>query len=480
MSMKPMKSSYLGLILLTLLAAVPASRGNPPQIGEGVQWGNYSYKKLTAPVELELVRKGETIDTIAIAQGTVVSTETTETGEVKAYWMGETFTVPENIVTDIHKDPSTAKDKAVAPMPELQTSKGILTNVTLNKEYGTSVMIRHDQGSAFVDKVDLSDDAQIKLGLKDAPAETVKLKTSDGWHTTLARTTAFLNRNPFLSKPKREPKARKFHKHLKREHFEGWPLEEMLWYNQKARSNDGMWKAPMEIGQEATMDSQKPDYYGTNYEKLYQVSLRPQLEKLGIKALQQTGKNCGLFAGSNLLIASLKLAGKPCYMGPYDMAKFFANTTGKNASEDSQEKFIMMYAYRRLPAAIHSTPIQRRNVAIGNGSYDIPEGSREREPRYWMRKALMGPRDGIPLDNELILHELRSGRPVQIGMFFFTKDGLGYPHAGLIVGARILRPQPDLVVEYEWLNSHGPGYGDKGYGTIADDGVNEAYSVSFE
>jgi hypothetical protein len=42
-----------------------------------------------------------------------------------------------------------------------------------------------------------------------------------------------------------------------------------------------------------------------------------------------------------------------------------------------------------------------------------------------------------------------------------------YPHAGIIVGARILRPQPDLIVEYEWLNSHGPGYGDKGYLPLA-------------
>jgi hypothetical protein len=481
-----------GIILTVMLSVGNPPKGEdeyskrfenkPEQIwAKGVEldlsWGNYRYMKLKAPVELELIRLGEVIDTITLAQGTVVSTKVTDNGEVEAYWMGETFIVPETIVGEIHgeeKAPATpASDEALPPVAEVVTPKGTFRNVTLAKEHALSVMVRHAEGSSFIDKTDLSEEALVGLGLKSpsktnsaATAGAVKLKSSDLWHTSLARMTAYLNRNPVGSYA-REPKGWKplSARYLRKEQFEGWPMEEMMAFVQtKTKEHEGS-TTPMEVGQEAVMASQNPDYYGPNYEKLYQVSLRPQLEKLGIKAVRQTGDNCDAYAASAVLIASLKMAGKPIPMTIHHMVEYLESKCLKGTCA-------FPWAMRAA-RGIYSGHLETRELVMDSNKEGPYTG-------HWLKRIFIGHREGLPLYNELILHELRSGRPVAIGMSFIKKLPMAYGHDGVIVGAKILRPQPDLVVEYEWLNSHGPEYEDKGYGKIADFAVKSAFSAKLD
>jgi hypothetical protein len=458
----------------------------PPQIWEmgDPHWGDYRYMKLKAPVDLELIRMGEVIDSITIAQGTIVSTETLETGEIRAYWMGESFTIPQEILGELHRkeeenEDLAAEEEPLPPIAELRTSKGTLRNVTLAKAHKASVMLRHDEGSTFIERSELDDRAQIALGLKKSSqkntATAVKARSEDLWSTTLARTTAFLNRVPYHTICRRPTKKIRSSLDLKRENFRenGWPLEKIVAFTMKfhatwaQRGVDGRTTMPVEIAQEAILASQDPDYYGPNYEKLYKVSLRPQFEKLGIKALHQQ-VSCRYHASATLIVANLKLAGKPSPHGIMELARRF-----EKRPADS-------YEYHRLIRGIYSGHVTTRELWNKGGSYDYV-GDDKIQPGHWLVKPHIGHRNGVPLYNELILHELRSGRPVRFGMAFTLDDGIrAGPHAGIIVGARVIRPQPDLIVEYEWLNSHGPQYEDQGYGRVADFGVRSATSMKLE
>jgi hypothetical protein len=458
----------------------------PPQIWMGLsnpEWGDYRYMKLKAPVDLELIRMGEVIDSITIAEGTIVSTETLETGEIKAHWMGESFTIPQEILGELHREEEenedlAAEEEPLPPIAELRTSKGTFHNVTLAKAHKASVMLRHEEGSTFIDRSELDDSAQIALGLKKAPristATAVKARSADLWNTTLARTTAYLNRAPFHTINHRAVKKIDGPSKLKKENFNGWPLEKMVAFAMRFHATwtqdgvDGRTTMPVEVAQEAILAIQDPDYYGPNYEKLYKVSLRPQFEKLGIKSLRQQ-VDCMYHADATLIVANLKLARKPSPHGIMELANRFEKRPLGDA-----------YRYHRLIRGIYSGPVTTRELWANMGSHDYV-GDNKIQPKHWMRRVHLGHRDGVPLYNELILHELRSGRPVRFGMPFTNKQGTGAEsHAGIIVGARIIRPQPDLVVEYEWLNSHGPQYEDQGYGRVADFGVHSATSMRLE
>jgi hypothetical protein len=465
------------------------SANKPPQIWQmgnpAPEWGDYRYMKLKAPVDLELIRMGEVIDSITIAEGTIVSTETLETGEIKAHWMGESFTIPQEILGELHQkeeenEALAIEEEPLPPMAELKTSKGTFHNVTLAKAHKASVMVRHNEGSTFLDRSELDDSTQIALGLKKAPrrssATAVKARSADLWNTTLARTTAYLNRVPFHTIDRRAIKKIDGLDKLKRENFRdlGWSLEKILAFVMKFHATwalagqEGMTTVAIEVAQEAILASQDPDYYGPNYEKLYKVSLRPQFEKLGIKSLRQRVA-CMYHADATLIVANLKLAGKPSPHGIMELASRFEKLPVWKA-----------YQYHRLIQGIYSGPVTTRQLWAHLGSYDGEIGN-TREPKHWLRRAHLGHRDGVPLYNELILHELRSGRPVQFGMPFVEKCGtFATAHSGIIVGARIIRPQPDLIVEYEWLNSHGPQYGDQGYGRVADFGIHFANSMRLE
>jgi len=462
---------------------------NPPQIWEmgDPQWGDYRYMKLKAPVDLELIRMGEVIDSITIAEGTIISTETLETGEIKAHWMGESFVIPQEILGELHREEEeneenedlAAEEEPLPPIAKLRTSKGTFHNVTLAKAHKASVMLRHDEGSTFIERSELDDRAQIALGLKIGPqrstATAVTARSADLWNTTLARAAAFLNRVPFHTINRRDIRKIDLPHKLLKENFKetGWPLEKIVAYAMRWHATwtqngiDGRTTTPIEVAQEAILASQDPDYYGPNYEKLYKVSLRPRFEQLGIKSLRQQ-VDCQYHADATLIVANLKLAGKPNPRGIMELAREF-----EKRRSDS-------YRYDRLIRGIYSGYVTTRELWQAGGSWDYVGGNKI-QPKHWMRRPHMGHRNGVPLYNELILHELRSGRPVQFGMAFTLEDGIrAGPHAGIIVGARVIRPQPDLIVEYEWLNSHGTQYGDQGYGRVADFGVHSARSMKLE
>jgi hypothetical protein len=174
-------------------------------------------------------------------------------------------------------------------------------------------------------------------------------------------------------------------------------------------------------------------------------------------------------ADATLIVANLKLAGKRSPHGIMELASRFSKRPLGDA-----------YRYHRLIRGIYSGHVATRELWNQGGSWDRV-GDDKMQPRHWLVKPHMGHRNGVPLANELILHELRSGRPVKFGMAFTLEDGIrAVSHSGIIVGARIIRPQPDLIVEYEWLNSHGTKYGDQGYGRVADFGVHAATSMKLE
>ena len=498
--MKPHKI-HISLLIITFLCVfhAQAQESLPPRKAEmEEEWGKNSYKRLRVPVNLELVRNGKQINTIRIAQGTVVSAgptcdrgriyggteEDNDPENTTAHWMGETFQIPRVLLSGLYEPIEEGQATSVAKV-DLQTPNGILKDATVAKIYPTSVLIRHADGTTFVNRKDLRWEEQQKLGLGQKEKEPITIRSKDVEYTTLARMTAHLNKFPLQSEPSKHPDEPETPLAFKKSLFADWSTEEVLWYVQKAHASDGKYFAPIEIGALAASESQNPNYYGKDFEKLYSFSLRPQLEKLGIKAVQQDGSNDEQFAAATWLTCLLKLAGRQPKMTIQSLAAYINNTKNK----DSTDRTWRGVSNEALPTEIaDGVQIKIKNIWESYGSKDGDNKYDSLwEPNQWLRKSNMGARAGFPLINELILYELRSGRPVLAsitGTAPALNNGVrtygGNDQGVVIVGAKIINPQPRLVVEYEFLNSNGPKWGNNGYGKVRDYDITEVVGAELQ
>lgn len=241
------------------------------------------------------------------------------------------------------------------------------------------------------------------------------------------------------------------------------------------------------------------------------VSLRPTLEKYGIAAKKQvqTLDSCTLFATSTALELAYKSAGinlKPsiAYLNWVEGNGWLKRAEAKNGRAAGTNAACALIGARfagicdeamfprdqigKAPSAEAqaAAKLTRRCAVRGLAGFGPITVSRTEPPQqpYSPPKELL---------NQMIMEEIRAGRPVVIGLQFprgvskitmeTAKGGTRknrFPHAVLITGFTTKTGNLQDTT-YEILNSWGKEWGDQGYGTLTSQWeIETAFSVTLD
>jgi hypothetical protein len=482
----------LGLHLPTLSFAQDADAG---------PWGSKAPFKTVVPITLSLTRANKEIDRIAVPVGTVVTAEPNGEG-AKAYWMGEEFALPWNAVAPIY-----------AKGPEPQRPSGPVTitldgenleNVEILKDYPKSLYISHSRGKTFIKKEELNNESLVALGLgvgevlpqPEQDEKGLVIKTVHQFGATPARLVAFNLHNterPIYTKRFKNMvwEGGQITRPISPENYEGWEPEEVIWFVQKAYQDA---KAQRGLVEGSTLNAltkmhaeqQTPGYYGKNFEKIYQVSLRPEFKKAGIRAYEQAGPTCGWYATANFLQFLLWKSGKVVTVNPEKLKAIDIITNPEIYEWQGARKSAATLTW---VGSVNSKGIPTSQGSLQKHVFKTPIQTTLPSETWGNPNLLAGKAKKTFFSPELIFHELRMGRPVSATILAApSHDDVNHikavpnmiGHSVIIVGAYVVSPEPNLQVVYEILNSWGSDWGEKGYGWVDDDLLTSAHAYELQ
>lgn len=460
--------SAVALILMLLFVATATSNNSHNTTSNSFPRKTKTSKEL----DLEVYRNGRLlfittltpeveIDLIAKAQN----------GFFLAHYRGETFHIHTSSTTDVFIPTETSADNSQSDLDktvEVEWAIGSTSykNPKVLKTFPKSVMIRHDDGVAFIER-----DQIPKNENGDSTNQTYHLIQRGDKRTTRSEcngSTTWLKLETFMNLPTDSVSK----------NANLWQVEQKI-LNQEHQNRDlgeicrykyvGLAEL---IKESSTQNTKEHD----------SISIEDEFRKKGIRAKQQEPRGCGVAALSTALEFLLKKE-TPNIEVPW------AKTKGLVLKYPDARGRIG-FAYSMGPEIISSfgiptnQGIQRRPIKV-RGLYKFFILNRDEAPDEKLNNNPLSFQTQVV--ERLIINELRNKRPILAGTtsgpIDTKRDSIGpnfgkneYPHAVVIVGYERLAGA-DSPYRLRILNSWGEKWGQDGYGWLYPSKITGLYSI---